>query len=616
MIKYSQYVKLTNKGEIYQMASMLKQVQEEMTKYVETIASVLNVDIEIVDDRLVRIGGSGIYKYKENEVLVSSGYIYSQVISTGNDITVIDIASHEICSNSSRLSKCLDKMILAVPIKYSGRTIGVIGAISTDKEKKKEVRKKLKSYLEFIHHISDLISIKVNEFEDSKYIDKEMEMFRDIIDNIEKGVLILDPGRKISYINNIAKKRLNIFDDPIGKLVEIRAIEQNEDNDEMLSFSIEDKIYRTTYKIIPVHPYINNYDKLIIFDEVKENKDQKINTKWEVKKIDSIIGNSEAMKLVKVRTKRVAQSNSTVLITGESGTGKELIAKSIHAEGNRCTKPFIAINCAAIPEALLESELFGYAKGAFSGASNEGKIGKFELANTGVIFLDEIGDLSVHLQAKLLRVLQERKLVRIGSNKIIDLDIRVIAATNQNILDLVNSGKFRSDLYYRLNVMPINLPPLRDRKEDIKDIFLNILNRYSIEFDIRVKKIEESVMNKLINYYWPGNIRELENSAEYMMNIIGEDGIISEDMLPIDIIKYYENNNNKIKEINTTNKNTNSRNIVRIDNYEDILTMKELELFYINSILDKYGRDTKAKKEIAKKLGIGVSTLYRKLDEN
>lgn len=123
-------------------------------------------------------------------------------------------------------------------------------------------------------------------------------------------------------------------------------------------------------------------------------------------------------------------------------------------------------------------------------------------------------------------------------------------------------------------------------------------------------------MNKLINYYWPGNIRELENSAEYMMNIIGEDGIISEDMLPIDIIKYYEKNNNKIKEINTTNKNTNSRNIVRIDNYEDILTMKELELFYINSILDKYGRDTKAKKEIAKKLGIGVSTLYRKLDEN
>lgn len=603
------------------MASMLKQVQDEMTKYVDTIASVLNVDIEIVDDRLVRIGGSGIYKHKENEVLISDGYLYSQVINTGNYIKVLDIANNEICSSCTRMSRCIDKMIIAVPIKYNGRTIGVIGAISTDKEKKKEVRNKIKSYLEFIHHISDLISIKVKEHENSKNIDKEMEMLRDIIDNIEKGVIILDASRKISYINNIAKKRLNIFEDAIGKLVEIRSIEQNKGKNEMLSFSIDDKVYKTSYKIIPVHPYINNYDKLIIFDEVKENRVQKINTKWEVKKIDSIIGNSEAMKQVKIRTKRVAQSNSTVLITGESGTGKELIAKSIHAEGNRCSKPFIAINCAAIPESLLESELFGYAKGAFSGANNEGKIGKFELANTGVIFLDEIGDLSVHLQAKLLRVLQERKLARIGSNKIIDLDIRVIAATNQNILELVNTGKFRSDLYYRLNVMPINLPPLRERKEDVKAIFMNLLNKYSIKFDISVKKIEESVMNKLINYYWPGNIRELENVVEYMMNIIGEDGIISENMLPIDIINYYDKNinkknNNQIKDVNNGKKSTNDIGILSINNCEDILTIKELELFYINNILDKYGRDTKTKKKIARKLGIGVSTLYRKLEEN
>jgi transcriptional regulator with PAS, ATPase and Fis domain len=579
------------------------------------------VDIEIVDDRLVRIGGSGIYKHKENEVLISDGYLYSQVINTGNYIKVLDIANNEICSSCTRMSRCIDKMIIAVPIKYNGRTIGVIGAISIDKEKKKEVRNKIKSYLEFIHHISDLISIKVKEHENSKNIDKEMEMLRDIIDNIEKGVIILDASRKISYINNIAKKRLNIFEDAIGKLVEIRSIEQNKGKNEMLSFSIDDKVYKTSYKIIPVHPYINNYDKLIIFDEVKENRVQKINTKWEVKKIDSIIGNSEAMKQVKIRTKRVAQSNSTVLITGESGTGKELIAKSIHAEGNRCSKPFIAINCAAIPESLLESELFGYAKGAFSGASNEGKIGKFELANTGVIFLDEIGDLSVHLQAKLLRVLQERKLARIGSNKIIDLDIRVIAATNQNILELVNTGKFRGDLYYRLNVMPINLPPLRERKEDVKAIFMNLLNKYSIKFDISVKKIEESVINKLINYYWPGNIRELENVVEYMMNIIGEDGIISENMLPIDIINYYDKNinkknNNQIKDVNNGKKSTNDIGILSINNCEDILTIKELELFYINNILDKYGRDTKTKKKIAKKLGIGVSTLYRKLEEN
>lgn len=203
-----------------------------------------------------------------------------------------------------------------------------------------------------------------------------------------------------------------------------------------------------------------------------------------VYKSDSIIGNSDAMCKVKYRIKKLARSNSTVLITGESGTEKELIARAKHAEGNRSQKPFIAINCAAIPESLLESELFGYVKGAFSGASNSGKIGKFELAN---------------------------------------------------------EGKYREDLYYRLNVIPINLSPLRERKEDIDEIMESFINKYSIELGILDVKIEEKVMKMLNNYNWPGNIRELENAVEYMMNLVGEDGIIVEDMLPIDILNYYNN---------------------------------------------------------------------------
>lgn len=609
------------------MASILKQIQDDMTKYIDTIASVLNVDIEIVDDRLIRIGGSGIYKYKTNEIPISEGYIYNQVLHTGEDVTVLDVAGNEICNNCRKRIHCIDKTIIAVPIKYRNSTIGVIGAISTEREKKNEINRKIISYLEFINHISDLISSKVEEYENNKTADRKIQMFRDIIDNIEKGVIILDANRKISYINNIAKKRLNIFKDAVGKSVEIKSIEKNKEKNEVLNFSIEDHVYKAAYKIIPVHPYVSKYDKMIVFDEVDDaNKEEKINTKWEIKKVESIIGNSAAMQQIKNQTKRVAQSNSTVLITGESGTGKELIARSIHAEGKRCNKPFIAINCAAIPEALLESELFGYSKGAFSGASNEGKIGKFELANTGVIFLDEIGDLSLHLQAKLLRVLQERKLARVGSNKIIDLDIRIVAATNKNILDLVNKGKFRDDLYYRLNVIPINLPPLRERKDDVKDIFISLLNKYSIEFGINVKKIEESVINKLVNYYWPGNIRELENTAEYMMNIIGKDGIISENMLPLDIVNYYKkevmdkeetNNKSSIKNesINREEGYSSEFLIPDIKNDKKILTIKELELSYINSLLDKYGRDTKAKKEVAKKLGIGTSTLYRKLGE-
>ena len=423
--------------------------------------------------------------------------------------------------------------------------------------------------------------------------------------------------------NNIAQISLNLRNSSIGEELKIVNYEKSTNNKEIINIDINDHIYTMAAKILPVYPYIKEYDKIIIFDKVIDEKNDSenfIDTGWGIYKSDSIIGNSDAMCKVKDRIKKLARSNSTVLITGESGTGKELIARAIHAEGNRSQKPFIAINCAAIPENLLESELFGYVKGAFSGASNSGKIGKFELANEGVIFLDEIGDLSFHLQAKLLRVLQERKFARIGSNKLIDLNIKVISATNKDLLKLVNEGKYREDLYYRLNVIPINLPPLRERKEDINEIMESFINKYSIELGILDVKIEEKVIKMLNNYNWPGNIRELENVVEYMMNLVGEDGIIVEDMLPIDILNYYNKKNYTIiphrGEENISNHN-NSYNISEFigDEKKDILSLKDLELLYINRVLDRFGRDTKSKKEIAKRLGIGLATLYRKLDE-
>ncbi|PBE94503.1 sigma-54-dependent Fis family transcriptional regulator [Clostridioides difficile] len=599
------------------MLSKLKEFQQEMIKYTETVASVLDVDIEIVDDRLIRISGTGLYKSKINESVVTEGFIYDNVIQTGQELVVLDICDNQLCIECSHYMKCLNKVIIAVPIKYNNRTIGVIGAISTDKTKKVEISEKIDNYLKFVNHICDLISMKIEEHEASKNSSRKMDMMIEIIENVEKGVIILDINSKISYINNIALKKLDIDKNIIENIVNIVSVESSSNGHELLEIDIDNKIYNINAKIIPVYPYINQYDKIIIFDKTYINHKGygKVNSGWGNSDIESIIGNSEAMLKVKERTKKLAKSNSTVLITGESGTGKELIARAIHAEGSRWNKPFIAINCAAIPENLLESELFGYIKGAFSGASSGGKVGKFELANEGVIFLDEIGDLSMPLQAKLLRVLQERKFARIGSNKLIDLDIRVIAATNKNLLKLVNEGKFRDDLYYRLNVIPINLPPLRERKDDIEAIMMKFASKYSLELGIQLNKIEENVMNMLINYNWPGNIRELENAVEYMMNLVGDDGIIYKDMLPLDILNYYNINGNicKNKDINIIFEDDIVGGIV--ENQERILSIKELELTYINKLLNKYGRDTKTKKKIAKDLGIGLATLYRKLEE-
>jgi two-component system response regulator AtoC len=213
------------------------------------------------------------------------------------------------------------------------------------------------------------------------------------------------------------------------------------------------------------------------------------------------------------RMKRIANTDSTALVLGESGTGKELVARALHFNSQRKDKPFIPVNCAAIPENLLESELFGYVKGAFTGAIRD-KIGKFEAANHGSIFLDEIGTMPMHLQTKLLRVLQEQEVERIGSTKTIQLDVRVISATNLNLEEEVKKGNFREDLYYRLNVIPIQLPPLRERTEDILSLFKHFLEKNCTDMKRPLMSISNEALEILEAYRWPGNVRELENVVE------------------------------------------------------------------------------------------------------
>ena len=228
----------------------------------------------------------------------------------------------------------------------------------------------------------------------------------------------------------------------------------------------------------------------------------------------NIIGVSPAMKLVFERMSRIVKTDSTVLVTGESGTGKELVARALHFNGSRKQKAFVAVNCSAIPEQLMESELFGHVRGAFTGADRD-RDGRFSLANGGTILLDEIGDMPLSLQVKLLRVLEERLFEKVGSNKPLPLDCRVIAATNQNLAELVQRGKFREDLYYRINVVPINIPPLRERKEDIPlmvELFLGLSRQHQGK---ALPGVTPESMEQLVSYAWPGNVRELRNVLEY-----------------------------------------------------------------------------------------------------
>ncbi|MEI3479395.1 MAG: sigma 54-interacting transcriptional regulator [Bilophila sp.] len=304
--------------------------------------------------------------------------------------------------------------------------------------------------------------------------------------------------------------------------------------------------------------------------------------------------------------RRLAGSGSTVLISGESGTGKELVARAIHAASERRDCPFIGINCGAIPDALLESELFGYAGGAFTGASARGRIGKFELAHRGVLFLDEIGTMPLSLQVKLLRVLQERAFTRLGSNRLIEVDIRIIAAANEDLAEAVRQGRFREDLFYRLNVIPLHVPPLRERRDDIGPLSEHFLARYSARFGKPRPTLGPGMEAVLGAHVWPGNVREFENVMEYLVNMAPADGVLRPDMLPPSV---------RGASAAFAEKTVPPHALDHALEGGPLLPLRELERRAILEAVRRCGDDTPGKKAAAAALGIGVATLYRKLKE-
>jgi formate hydrogenlyase transcriptional activator len=249
------------------------------------------------------------------------------------------------------------------------------------------------------------------------------------------------------------------------------------------------------------------------------------------RRFEQVIGNSPALEAVLEQVERVAPTDSTVIIQGETGTGKELIAHAIHNLSLRCGRPFVRLNCAAIPLDLLESELFGHEKGAFTGAIAQ-KVGRFELADKGTLFLDEVGDIPPALQPKLLRVLQEQEFERLGSTRTHQVDVRLVAATNRNLMEMVNRGEFRNDLYYRLNVFPVLLPPLRERREDIPALVLHFVEAFGRRMDREIELIPPETMSALSSYQWPGNIRELQNLIERAV-ILSKDGVLPNPLPPV-----------------------------------------------------------------------------------
>lgn len=372
------------------------------------------------------------------------------------------------------------------------------------------------------------------------------ENFNIMLDEIDDGIISIDENEDIIYMNDACKKLLGFHGGKrvSGNIVEILAKFKAHPNIKEEIISNKRNIFNLNGKEIMVMyvPLRENEDgkdmienNMIIMKKVdeiqklEEDVRRILYRKGYITKytMDDIIGNSKEISKSISIAKKIAKSESTVMITGESGTGKEVFAQAIHSESLRSKESFVAVNLASLPETLVESELFGYSDGAFTGARKGGRAGLFEQAHKGTIFIDEIGDISQMAQSRLLRVLQEKEVMRIGDNKIINIDIRFIAATNKDLRKLVEQGRFREDLYYRLNVFPIELPPLRRRKGDaVKMIY------YFMQRNQSNKEISNDVMDILINYQWPGNVRELTNVIEYMTQISDNELITIEELPP------------------------------------------------------------------------------------
>lgn len=380
--------------------------------------------------------------------------------------------------------------------------------------------------------------------------EKEMKM-KGVFDAVSEGILAVDVDGRITAINPVAQQILRLGStDMVGKdLARVLSPELP-----IFLCLTEGKHFNNTE--VSLNTAKGRLNFLITGRTLKDEQGNitgavaSIKDMSEVKQLvytvtkpsmttfDEILGSSSSIRQAVSLAKMVAKGDSTVLIRGESGTGKELFARAIHMDSPRQNKPFVPINCAAMPDNLLESELFGYVEGAFTGAKRGGKVGLLEFANNGTLFLDEIGEMSTHLQAKLLRVLQEGRVRRIGDRVENPVNVRIIAATNRNLEEMIQTGFFREDLYYRLNVVPINIPPLRQRKDDIPLIARFFITKLNRRLEKDVHSVNEQAMKKLLVYHWPGNVRELENILERAMVLVQGDEIQSEHIV---MDRYYEN---------------------------------------------------------------------------
>ncbi|GEB34442.1 sigma-54-dependent Fis family transcriptional regulator [Brevibacillus parabrevis] len=576
----------------------LERYKPAIEKVITGISDILNVDAAVINERgLLVVSTERYLKQKGNHVHIPS----LQFILSKGQFLVDKPGFMEMCEGCRFLDSCPAKVELLSSIKIADQAIGIVSLTSFTKEGQHRLSKHTEKYQQILLEISELITtiVQTHSATQTSSADEEKLLLEGALDTLNDAYLTFDRSGNIIHTNTSARMLLaqnELLPADISRMflpslsgmaahylpVANCLVDKLDASAEATPIVVDNQLIGGVLRVprespATALPQAGQRRSLSLRDEG----------------LDHLVGSSEAIREVKEIARKIKDSSSTVLITGETGTGKGHLAKAIHDSGNRAFYPFVAINCASIPESLFESELFGYEDGAFTGAKKGGKPGRFELADGGTLFLDEIGDMPLSLQAKLLRVLQEMVVERVGGTRAFPINVRVIAATNQNLEELVANKAFRADLYYRLNVIPLHVPPLAERREDIEPLANAFLQKCVTKTGRSFFGFSPNTLAVLKAYDWPGNVRELENAIEYAMNM-ESDSVITPGSLPP-----------RLRSRLVTGHSAATTAIKA--------RVADVQADAIRAALQKHGTDLKGKQKVSEELGIGIRTLYRKL---
>lgn len=582
---------------------------EFLQQIANAVSTVLQFDVTVVDHQLVRVAGTGRYADLVGVKLPASSS-FAEVVNKGRPYIVTDRDRDPICEGCSRKEGCSETCHMCYPLNRGDAPLGVIALVGFTDEQRFRMERHGEEYMDFLHQMARLVEKAAQSDAAANELAKTHEQLQGIVESVGEGIIAIDETGTIVCCNQAAIETLQLSDaEVVGKnvrlffpsapILQMAATGTQYKHLEALLRGPSGviRLLSTASPLVSDGRIIGAVARVRSIEDVTKTAYQITNGQPNPA-MEDILGDSPAIRQAKQMALRTAISSSFVLLRGESGTGKELFARAIHYHSPRSSGPFVAVNCAAVPEELLESELFGYEDGAFTGARRGGKPGKFELADDGTLFLDEVGDCSLRLQAKLLRALDSGEIQRVGGTHTMKSNVRIVSATNKDLEKMVADGEFREDLYFRLNVIPVWIPPLRERRHDILPLFSYFLHKYSAAMNCVAPQLSQKTGEILQHYQWPGNVRELQNTAQYVLHTC-MDEIVRPEHLPV-----------RFKQ--AASSAASGRAIIP-DVRPELAPIDDWERKLIEEGLRRLGDTPKAKDVLAEQLGMSRATIYRKV---